>query len=190
MAPVVGRSSRSFSFPENCHQRDGILVNCIVGCHAVQVHKVKWHTVVTRRRPAATKCRAMIANQQFTPSRSLLNVRFHGIRCSGTDLASWHWHDVWIVKLRGRIKMNITGALILLAVLVAVVWTISGLVARPRSVLTGVVASGIAVLGAGLARYAWLESQSTAWTVAYVVLLLIAVASALRQFVGKRSAVT
>ncbi len=81
--------------------------------------------------------------------------------------------------------MNITGALILLAVLAAIVWTISGLVMWRRSVLTGVVASGIAVLAAGLAWYAWVESHSTVWTVAYVVLMLVAVASALRQFVGK-----
>ena len=77
--------------------------------------------------------------------------------------------------------MNIASAVIFLGVSAALGLAIWGLVARQRSTLVGVIAVSVALLAAGCAWYAWAESKSIPWTLGYGVLLVVSLASALRQ---------
>lgn len=86
--------------------------------------------------------------------------------------------------------MNIASALLFLAAIAAFVITVSGLFVRQRSIVIAVIALGVAVLAGGGAWYAWAESQSTGWTIGYLIVLVCAVASAARQFVGGVSALS
>ena len=77
--------------------------------------------------------------------------------------------------------MNLAGAAIFLSVIAAMCVALWGLFSRRRSVIVGVIAGSVALLAAGLAWYAWAETQSILWTVAYGVVAVTSVASAIRQ---------
>ena len=77
--------------------------------------------------------------------------------------------------------MNIYGFLIMATVLAAAAVTVWGLLTRRRSFIASVIAAFVTILSGGCAWYAWVESQSAAWTVGYALMSLIALTSAARQ---------
>ena len=83
--------------------------------------------------------------------------------------------------------MNITSAALFLGFIAALVVTVWGLYTKQRSAVIGVIAAAVAVLAFLGARYAWSESHSIPWTIGYGIVVLGALASAVRQFVGGRS---
>lgn len=60
-----------------------------------------------------------------------------------------------------------------------------GLFASRRSTIIALVALAVAVLAAGGAWYAWAESRDLPWTIGYGVVVVVSIASAARQFVGR-----
>ncbi len=83
--------------------------------------------------------------------------------------------------------MNITSAAIFFVLIAALSVAVWGLFTKQRSVFIGVIAGAVAVLAAVGAWYAWAESQSTPWTIGYLVVVIGALASAVRQFAGGRA---
>jgi multidrug resistance efflux pump len=79
-------------------------------------------------------------------------------------------------------RMNLASTAIFLGVIAALCVALRGLFSRRRSVIGGVIAASMALLATGLAWYAWAESESTPWTLGYVVVAVASVASAVRQW--------
>jgi hypothetical protein len=74
-------------------------------------------------------------------------------------------------------------ALVALSGLAAVLYA---LVNRRRSMLLAIAAVFVALAAGGGAWYAWVESQSTAWTLAYGAVLALSLVAFFRQFfIGK-----
>jgi hypothetical protein len=84
-------------------------------------------------------------------------------------------------------RMNLASTAIFLGVIAALCVALRGLFSRRRSVIGGVIAASMALLATGLAWYAWAESQSTPWTLGYVVVAVASVASAFRQWTAGSS---
>ena len=80
--------------------------------------------------------------------------------------------------------MNITSAVIFLGLIAVLCLTLWGLVARRRSRVLGVIAAAVALMAAGGAWYAWAESKSVPWTVGYGVIVVVSLASTMRQLFG------
>ena len=78
--------------------------------------------------------------------------------------------------------MGKAGAVILLVVMLAFLATIYGVIAGKRSawiVLASAVVIALSALGAW---YSWAESQSVGGTVVYLVILVVGLVAAVRQF--------
>ena len=60
-----------------------------------------------------------------------------------------------------------------------------GLFGPKRSIGIALIALAVAVLAAGGAWYAWAESHDMPWTIGYIVPVVISIAAAARQFVGR-----
>ena len=82
--------------------------------------------------------------------------------------------------------MNITSAVISLAMIAVLGLSLWSLVANQRSAVAGVIAAVVALLAAGGAWYAWAESKSVPWTIGYGVVALACAASAMRLLFGTR----
>ena len=80
--------------------------------------------------------------------------------------------------------MNITSAVIFLGLIAVLCLTLWGLVAKRRSRVLGVIAAAVALMAAGGAWYAWAESKSVPWTVGYIVIVVVSLASMMRQLFG------
>ena len=83
--------------------------------------------------------------------------------------------------------MNFTAAALFAGLILAVAVALGGLIAEHRSPLVGVVAGLVAVLAALGAWYSWAESRSIPWTVGYGVVALTALASSIKQFMGRNN---
>jgi len=82
--------------------------------------------------------------------------------------------------------MDLTTAGIFLGGIVALGITLWGLFSARRSPIIAVIGALVAVLATVGAWYAWSETKSTPWTVGYAMIVLAAIASSLRQFIGGR----
>ncbi|MEJ7592801.1 MAG: hypothetical protein WKF77_14730 [Planctomycetaceae bacterium] len=80
--------------------------------------------------------------------------------------------------------MNITSAVIFPGLIAVLGLTLWGLVSRKRSPVIGVIAAAVALMAAGGAWYAWAESKSVPWTVGYGVIVMVSLASMMRQLFG------
>ncbi len=60
-----------------------------------------------------------------------------------------------------------------------------GLLGSKKSVGISLIALAVAVLAAGGAWYAWAESHDLPWTIGYGVVVVVSIAAATRQFVGR-----
>jgi hypothetical protein len=78
--------------------------------------------------------------------------------------------------------------LILLAIIaLALAVVMSGLFTSERSIVGALFSLAVAVVAFGGALYAWGESHSIPWTVGYGTVVLLSMASAARQLVGRGS---
>ncbi len=72
-----------------------------------------------------------------------------------------------------------------LMILLAIAVVTFRLFGSNRSISIALIALPVAVLAAGGAWYAWAESQDMPWTIGYGVVVVISIAAAARQFVGR-----
>ena len=70
-------------------------------------------------------------------------------------------------------------------ILVAMAVVAYGLFGPKRSIGIALIALAVAILAAGGAWYAWAESHDMPWTIGYGVVVVVSIASAARQFVGR-----
>ena len=72
-----------------------------------------------------------------------------------------------------------------LMILLALAVVAYGLLGSKKSIGVALIAVAVAVLAAGGAWYAWAESHDMPWTIGYSVVVVISIAAAARQFVGR-----
>ena len=70
-------------------------------------------------------------------------------------------------------------------VLLALVVVAYGLFGRRRSIVIALITLAVAALATGGAWYAWAESHDMLWTIGYSVVVIVSIAAAARQFVGR-----
>lgn len=70
-------------------------------------------------------------------------------------------------------------------ILVAMAVVAYGLFGPKRSIGIALIALAVAILAAGGAWHAWAESHDMPWTIGYGVVVVVSIASAARQFVGR-----
>ena len=83
--------------------------------------------------------------------------------------------------------MNIEGAAVVAVIIVASAITVWGIYTTRVSLLIGMIACVVALVAGTCAWHAWMETNSLPWTTAYVIICLLAVVSAVRQFIRSGS---